>query len=132
MIYQILISLKSSFNCLPILWKEFGKKNSKIVNITKQSKSWWNTNCNRDLEKYRVTKYIENWKQFKKTVKSTKWAFFDLKIQKFANKKQDLWKLMNWVNKHKLPAVKAIKHNGHLCLKIKNLWQALYLSFNIA
>ena len=39
---------------------------------------------------------------------------------------------MNWVNKHKLPAVKAIKHNGHLCLKIKDLWQALYLLFNIA
>jgi len=112
--------------------KEIWEKNLKIVNITKQSKSWLNANCNRNLEKYRVTKHIKDWKQFKKTVKSTKWAFFDLKIQEITNKKQGLWELINWINKYKLSAIKAVKHNGYTCLKIKDLWQALYLSFNIA
>ena len=35
-------------------------KNSKAVNITKYSKSWWNKNCNRNLEKYRSSKSLEN------------------------------------------------------------------------
>ena len=35
-------------------------KNSKVVNIMKYSKSWWNVNCSRDLDKYKVSKYIEN------------------------------------------------------------------------
>jgi len=39
---------------------------------------------------------------------------------------------MNWVNKRKLPAIEAIKYNDQPCLKIKELWQALYLTFNIA
>ena len=38
---------------------------SKSINITKCSKNWWNTNCNRDIEKYKESKQIENWKLFK-------------------------------------------------------------------
>ena len=37
---------------------------------------------------------------------------------------------MNWVNKCKLPAIKAIKYNDQLCLEINNLWQALHSFFN--
>ena len=42
------------------------------------------------------------------------------------------WELMNWVNKHKLPAVKAVKYNGQLYLEINDLWHALHSLFNIA
>ena len=66
--------------------KRIWAKNSKIINITKYSKSWWNANCNRDLEKYRLSRYIEDWKQYKKTVKNTKYLFFNQKIQEITNK----------------------------------------------
>ena len=39
---------------------------------------------------------------------------------------------MNWINKHKLPAIKTIKYNRNPCLELANLWQALHSSFNSA
>ena len=39
---------------------------------------------------------------------------------------------MNWVNKHKLPAIEAIKYNGQQCLKLGDLWNALNFIFNMA
>ena len=37
---------------------------------------------------------------------------------------------MNWINRCKLPAIKAIKHNGSLCLSPESLWDALHNTFN--
>ena len=39
-------------------------KYSKLTNIMKHSKSWWNEDCNRDLATYRSSKSIESWKMF--------------------------------------------------------------------
>ena len=39
---------------------------------------------------------------------------------------------MNWINKCKLPAIKAIKYNGQPCLSLDSLWRALHASFNTA
>ena len=108
------------------------EKNSKIVNITRYSKSWWDENCNWDLEKYGLLKSIEDWKAFRMTIKNTKWSFFDLKIQEIANKKQGPWELMSWVNKHKLLVIETIKYNSQPCLDLNDLWQALHSSFNTA
>ena len=79
-------------NIVESVWMKNSKivnimKHSKIVNIMKHSKSWWNNNCNSDLDKYRHSKSVEDWKTFRKIVKNTKRVFFDLKIQEIANKK---------------------------------------------
>ena len=108
------------------------KMNAKRVQIMKHSKSWWNNNCNCALNKYRTTRNLENWKAFKNTVKSTKHIFFDNKIQEIANKKHRPWKLMNWVNKHKLPTIESIKYNNCQCLEIDDLWKTLHFTFNMA
>ena len=39
---------------------------------------------------------------------------------------------MNWVKKHKLPAIEAIQFNGQSYTKLNDLWDALPNSFNSA
>jgi len=79
--------LEKVVNLLANTIEEIWDKNLKIVNITIHLKSWWDLNCSRDLEKYRSTRSLEDWKQFKKIVKSTKHLFFDQKIQEITNRK---------------------------------------------
>ena len=79
-------SLKNAISSFILAIKRAWEKNSKIINISKHSKSWWNMNCSRDLEKYRLTRSLVDWKQSKKMLKSTKYLFFDQKIQEISNK----------------------------------------------
>ena len=81
-------SLKWTVNAFTKAVEIAWKKNTKTINITKYSKSWWDNSCSRDLEKYRSSKSLEDWKQFHYTVKNTKQHFFDLKIQEISNKRQ--------------------------------------------
>jgi len=73
-------SLKIAINSFTLAINKAWEKNSKIVSISRHLKSWWNTNCSRNLEKYRSSRSLVDWKQFKKMVKSTKCIFFDQKI----------------------------------------------------
>jgi len=77
--------------------------------------------CGRSLNNYRTTRNLENWKKFKKVIKNTKRLFFNMKIQEVANKSCGPYELMNWINKHKLPAIKAIKYDSQLCLSPDSL-----------
>ena len=52
----------------------------------KNSKAWWNKECNLKLNAYCASKLMTDWKEFKKFVKKTKRSFFDEKIQEIASK----------------------------------------------
>ena len=123
-------SLEQVINLLAASIKQAWNTNARRVKITKHSKIWWNKDCRWSLNIYWELRCLEDWKSFKKMVKTTKRAFFDTKIQEVANKSCRSWELMNWVNKYKLPAVEAIKYNNQLCLSLDSLWNALHSFFN--
>jgi len=110
------------------LWQKY----SKVFYITKRSKAWWDFNCHNDLEAYRYSQYIKDWKKFENTIKKTKHEFFDQKINEIAIKKCELWELINWIKKQKLPAIKTIQFNNQPCIKLDNLWNTLHGFFNLA
>ena len=87
--------LKEIVNSLAINVDSIWYKHSKKVNITKHSKAWWDDNCWRDLNIYRQSKQLKDWKKFKGMVKKTKHNFFDTKIDEITNKKCDLWE--SWI-----------------------------------
>ena len=107
-------------------------KNAKKSRFSKHSKQWWTDECSRSLNNYRMTRSLENWKNFKKVVKNVKRTFFDTKIQEVANKSYGPWELMNWISRQKLPVIKAIKYDSRLCLSPESLWDALHSTFNTA
>ena len=113
--------LEFMVNKLNSLVDQVWNKNAKHSRITKHSKKWWSEECNKALTDYRTSRSLNDWKIFKKVVKNTKRAFFNSKIWEVADKSHSPWKLMNWINKHKLPATEAIKYEGQPCLTLENL-----------
>jgi len=53
----------------------------------KCSKAWWNEDCHRDLNLYKQSRQVEEWKKFQNIVKKTKYIFFNGKIEEADNKK---------------------------------------------
>ena len=51
-------SLENAVDSFATAIEKAWEKNSKIVNISKHSKSWWDMNCSRDLENYRLTRSL--------------------------------------------------------------------------
>jgi len=124
--------LESIVNQLGTIIDQAWIKNAKKSRMSKHSKQWWIDDCSRSLNIYRASRSLENWKNFKKVVKNVKRSFFDEKIQEVANKRKGPWELMNLINRYKLPATKAIKHNGSPCLFPESLWNTLHNTFNTA
>jgi len=93
--------LEQFINLLVARIEQAWNANARKVNIMKYSKKWWNEDCNQSLNKYRESRSLKDWKSFKKTAKTTKRSFFNIKIQEITNKSQGPWELMNWVNKCK-------------------------------
>ena len=57
-------SLDRAVNEFAVAVENAWEKNSKVIDITKHFKSWWDESCSRDLERYRLSKSLEDWKQF--------------------------------------------------------------------
>ena len=51
-------SLEKTVNSFTEAIESAWEKNSKIINISRHSKSWWDINCSRYLEKYRLTRSL--------------------------------------------------------------------------
>jgi len=115
-----------------IIVEDYWYKFLKMVNITKQSKAWWNEECDRDLAIYWISRQRNNWIKYRKMIKMAKKNFFNSKIQEIILTNKRLWDLMNWIKKHKLPAMEAIKFNSRLYNNLGELWQALHQSYNSA
>ena len=108
------------------------KHNTNKSRISKHSKQWWSNKCSQALNNYRNLRSLENWKNFKRVVKNVKRSYFNDKIQEITNKRKGPWELTSWINRWQLPAIKAIKHNGQLCLSPESLWDAMHSTFNTA
>jgi len=122
--------LECTVNQLGTFINQAWTKNAKKSKISKHSKQWWMEECSCSLNNYRASRSLENWKKFKKAVKDIKRSFFDNKIQEVVNKSHGSWELMNWIRRRKLPAIKAINHNGQPYLSTESLWNALHSTFN--
>ena len=75
------------------------KDNAKKSRISKHSKQWWLDKYSQALNNYRNSKFLENWKNFKRAIKNAKRSYFDDKIQEIAGKKKGPWELTSWINR---------------------------------
>jgi len=63
-----------------IIAEDFWNKYSKLINITKYSKEWWNKECNRNLATYQASRRKRDWINYKKMVRMVKQVFLDNRI----------------------------------------------------
>ena len=48
------------------------------------------------------------------------------------SKNKKSWNLINQIKIHKILAIEALQFNGCLCIKLEDLWEVLYQTFNSA
>lgn len=69
-------SLEYSIQSIAQAMEKLQLQNAKTVNITRKSKSWWDNNYSRDLEQYRSSRHIEDWKKIQKHSQTNKKNLF--------------------------------------------------------
>jgi len=101
-----------------------------FVNVTCNSKKWWNGSCAKALTTYWSSWSQEDWSEFHRTTHEAKHKFFDHQIQDIANKKAGPWDLAAWVKQRQLPSYEAISFRGQPCNNVDSLWGALDGTYN--
>ena len=109
-------------------WDSFSKE----IQITDRSSPWWNEECTAAFDQYRASRDKDDWRSFRRVVKTAKRIFFDERIDKISNSHKRPWDLMNWVQQRKNPPCEAIQYNGRPCLDMPSLWDALHNTYNLA
>ena len=103
-----------------------------FVDVTCNSKKWWNGSCAKALARYQSSKLQEDWAEFCHTTHAAKQSFFDRRIQDISVKKARPWDLASWVKQRQLPSYEAIFFWGQPCNDVDSLWGALDGTYNAA
>ena len=91
-----------------------------FVNITQNSKKWWNGSCTSTLAQYQSSRGQEDWAEFQCTTRTAKHSFFNCRIQEIAVKKAGPWDLVAWIKQHQLPSYEA-HYAAHMVGKSSNI-----------
>jgi len=102
-----------------------------VVNVTHNSKKWWNGLCACTLTQYWSSRLQEDWAEFWHTMHAMKRSFFDQR-KDISIKKARPWDLASWVKQCQLPSYKAMSFRGQPCNDIDSLWGALDGTYNAA
>jgi len=103
-----------------------------FVDVTRNSKKWWNGSCAKALAMYQTSRLQEDWAEFHYTTWVAKCIFFNHRIQDIAVKKARPWDLASWVKQCQLPSYEAISFRGQPCNNMDSLWGALDGTYNTA
>jgi len=103
-----------------------------FVDVTRNSKKWWNGFCARVLVMYWSSRLQEDWSEFCHTTCEVNRNFFACRIQDIASKKAQPWDLAAWVKQRQLPLYEAISFRGQPCNNMDSLWGALDSTYNAA
>jgi len=102
------------------------------VDVTHNSKEWWNGSCTKALATYQSSRLQEDWAEFCHTTRVAKQSFFNCQIQDISVKKARPWDLVSWVKQCQLPSYEAISFRGQPCNDMDSLWGALNGTYNTA